>query len=218
MSSAATSAAAALIPAGFKAFRIGLVQLATGPNKAANLRNAAAKVKEAAKANAQVVVLPECFNSPYGTQFFKDYAETVEPPQDSYRALSDMAKDNNVILIGGSIPEASGGSLYNTSLSFDNKGDLIGVHRKVHLFDIDVPGKIRFQESECLSPGNKLTEIDTPYGKFGIAICYDIRFPEMAMIAARRGCCAMIYPGAFNLTTGPLHCNDALSRKYRVVR
>lgn len=205
-SSVVSAAAAALIPAGFRGFRIGLIQLATGANKTKNLLNAAAKVKEAAKAHAQVVVLPECFNSPYGTQFFKEYAETIDPAQESYSALSKMAKDNNVFLIGGSIPESKDGSLYNTSISFDNKGELIGIHRKVHLFDIDVPGKIRFQESECLSAGNKLTEIETPYGKLGVAICYDIRFPEMAMIAARRGCCAMIYPGAFNLTTGPLHC------------
>ncbi|CCG82742.1 UPF0012 hydrolase C26A3.11 [Taphrina deformans PYCC 5710] len=194
-----------LAPKGFKSFRLGLIQLATGANKSTNLRNAAAKVKEAAQGLAQVVVLPECFNSPYGTQYFKEYSETIEPPGESFKALSGMAKDNNIYLVGGSIPEERNGSLYNTSLSFDNKGQLIGVHRKVHLFDIDVPGKIKFQESECLSPGNSLTEIETPYGKLGIAICYDIRFPEMAMIAARNGCCAMIYPGAFNLTTGPLH-------------
>lgn len=200
------SAAAALVPTGMKAFKIGLVQLAVGSNKALNLKNAAAKVSEAAKNKANVVVLPECFNSPYGTQYFKEYSETIDPPEESYNALSNMAKENNIYLIGGSIPERKDGSLYNTSLSFDNKGSLIGVHRKVHLFDIDVPGKIRFQESECLSPGNSLTEIETPYGKLGVAICYDIRFPEMAMIAARNGCCAMIYPGAFNLTTGPLHC------------
>lgn len=206
MPASPAAAAATMIPAGFKAFRIGLIQLATGSNKALNLKTAAARVKEAAEAKAQVVVLPECFNSPYGTQYFKEYSETIEPPQESFKALSEMARSNKVFLIGGSIPEAKDGALYNTSLSFDSSGKLVGVHRKVHLFDIDVPGKIRFQESECLSPGNSLTEIETPYGKLGVAICYDIRFPEMAMIAARNGCCAMIYPGAFNLTTGPLHC------------
>jgi len=70
----------------------------------------------------------------------------------------------------------------------------------VHLFDIDVPGKIRFQESEVLTGGDKLSHVDTEYGKLGIAICYDVRFPEMAMVAARQGAVAMIYPGAFNLT------------------
>jgi predicted amidohydrolase len=76
----------------------------------------------------------------------------------------------------------------------------LAIHRKVHLFDIDVPGKIKFQESEVLTGGESLTELDTEYGKVGVAICYDVRFPEMAMVAARKSAVAMIYPGAFNLT------------------
>jgi hypothetical protein len=103
-------------------------------------------------------------------------------------------------LIGGSIPERKGTKLFNTSLTFSPTGNLLAVHRKVHLFDIDVPGKIKFQESEVLTGGQSLTDFDTDYGKLGVAICYDVRFPEMAMIAARKGAVAMIYPGAFNLT------------------
>ena len=82
---------------------------------------------------------------------------------------------------------------------------MLGIHRKIHLFDINIPGKIQFQESKVLSPGSALTLIDTHYGKLGVGICYDMRFPEVAMIAARKGAVAMIYPGAFNMTTGPLH-------------
>lgn len=103
-------------------------------------------------------------------------------------------------LIGGSIPEKKDSKLFNTSLTFSPTGELLAIHRKVHLFDIDVPGKIKFQESEVLTGGQTLTDFDTEYGKFGVAICYDVRFPEMAMIAARKGAVAMIYPGAFNLT------------------
>lgn len=74
------------------------------------------------------------------------------------------------------------------------------------MFDIDIPGKFKFKESEVLSPGNKLTLVDIPpYGKIALAICYDIRFPELATVAARNGCFLLLYPGAFNLTTGPLH-------------
>jgi omega-amidase len=76
----------------------------------------------------------------------------------------------------------------------------------LHLFDIDIPGKITFRESEVLSPGNKLTLVDIPpFGTIAIAICYDIRFPELATIAARKGAFLLLYPGAFNLTTGALH-------------
>ena len=95
---------------------------------------------------------------------------------------------------------------HNTSLLFDPDGKLLATHRKVHLFDIDIPGKITFKESDVLSPGNKLTLVDLPpYGKIALAICYDIRFPELAMVAARKGCFLLLYPGAFNLTTGALH-------------
>jgi len=125
-------------------------------------------------------------------------------------------QDCSAYLVGGSIPERKGAQLFNTSLTFSPTGKLLAVHRKVHLFDIDVPGKIRFQESDVLTGGQTLTDFETDYGKFGLAICYDVRFPEMAMIAARKGAVAMIYPGAFNLTynhccltltgsTGPLH-------------
>ena len=103
-------------------------------------------------------------------------------------------------MIGGSIPERKDSKLFNTSLTFSPSGGLLAIHRKVHLFDIDVPGKIRFQESEVLTAGQDLTELDTDYGRVGVAICYDVRFPEIAMVAARKGAVAMIYPGAFNLT------------------
>jgi predicted amidohydrolase len=84
-------------------------------------------------------------------------------------------------------------------------GDLVAIHRKVHLFDIDIPGKITFKESTTLTGGSKFSHFDTEFARIGLGICYDIRFPELAMIAARSGCHALIYPSAFNMTTGPLH-------------
>lgn len=121
--------------------------------------------------------------------------------------------------MGGSIPERvwkdgaktegkddDDETLYNTSLTFDPSGALLATHRKVHLFDIDIPGKITFRESDALSAGNKVTLVDLPeYGRVAVAICYDVRFPELAMVAARKGAFLLLYPGAFNLTTGKLH-------------
>ncbi len=195
--------------------KLALIQLATGPDKAANLARAHSKVIEATqKHGAGIVVLPECFNSPYGTKYFPQYAETLlpSPPSESqsptFHALSAMAKESKAYLVGGSIPEyeAATKKLYNTSLTFAPSGQLLATHRKVHLFDIDIPGKIRFRESEVLSPGDQVTIVDLPeYGKVGVAICYDVRFPELGTIAARRGAFLLLYPGAFNLTTGPLH-------------
>ncbi|KAJ3287332.1 hypothetical protein HDU79_005807 [Rhizoclosmatium sp. JEL0117] len=185
--------------------RLALIQLAVTASKETNLANARKKVLEAASKGASIVVLPECFNSPYGTSFFPKYAEPLENGPSSV-ALSQMAKDGGVFLIGGSFPETGPNSkFYNTCTIWGPNGDRLGVHRKVHLFDIDIPGKQTFKESSVLSAGSDITMFDTPVGKVGVGICYDIRFPEMAMIAARKGCIAMIYPGAFNMTTGPLH-------------
>ncbi|CAO3573461.1 unnamed protein product [Mortierella alpina] len=190
----------------YKTCKLALVQLAVGADKDANLANARTHVLEAASKGANLIVLPECFNSPYGTNYFPEYAESLKEGP-SVKALSAMAKDAKAYLIGGSIPERdlTDDKVYNTCTVYNPEGELIATHRKVHLFDIDVPGKIRFQESETLTAGKQLTHVDTEFGKIGVGICYDIRFPEPAMIAARKGCFAMIYPGAFNMTTGPLH-------------
>ncbi|KAJ2899639.1 hydrolase-like protein [Zalerion maritima] len=204
--------------------KLALIQLASGADKSANLSHAREKILEAASAGAKLVVLPECFNSPYGCDYFPSYAEPLgklpsSPPSEkespSYHTLSQTAKDANVFLVGGSIPElmSSGNkeTYYNTLLFFGPDGKLITYHRKLHLFDIDIPGGITFKESDVLSPGNKVTVAPVEgYGNIMLGICYDVRFPEPAILASRgtsgKGpCFALIYPGAFNLTTGPLH-------------
>ncbi|KAI8339612.1 carbon-nitrogen hydrolase [Chlamydoabsidia padenii] len=185
-------------------FKLALIQLAIGVDKSKNLQHAKSKILEAATKGANVVVLPECFNSPYGTNYFPEYAESLDGG-DSVNMLSSTAREAGIYLIGGSIPERKGDKIYNTLTAYDPNGKMIGVHNKVHLFDIDVPGKIKFKESDILTQGDSLTQLETKYGKIGVGICYDMRFPEMATVAARKGCMAMIYPGAFNMTTGPLH-------------
>ncbi|KAK5870342.1 hypothetical protein PBY51_024987 [Eleginops maclovinus] len=187
-------------------FRLAVVQLQVGGVKADNLSRARRLVKEAAGRGGNLVLLPECFNSPYGTSFFSQYAERI--PGESTELLSEAARqpgENQIYLVGGSIPEADGGKLYNSCIVFGPDGKIILKHRKIHLFDIDVPGKIRFQESETLSPGDALSMFETPFCKVGVGICYDIRFAELAQLYGRRGCQLLVYPGAFNMTTGPAH-------------
>lgn len=186
-----------------RSFRLALVQLSVGSSKTDNLTRASRLIKEAASKGAKVVALPECFNSPYGTSYFPEYAEKIPGPTTD--VLVKAAKDNNIFLIGGSIPEEDNGKIYNTCTVYNPNGDIVAKHRKMHLFDINVPGKIRFQESETLSPGNQFTMFDTPLCKIGVGICYDIRFAELAQIYAKKGCKLLIYPGAFNMTTGPAH-------------
>lgn len=109
-----------------------------------------------------------------------------------------------VYLVGGSIPERdSSDKLYNTSTVWSPAGDMIAMHRKIHLFDIHVPGKITFRESDALTAGADFTTFETPFAKVGLGICYDIRFADLAQIYTRdMGCQLLLYPGAFNMTTG----------------
>lgn len=151
----------------------------------------------------QVVSLPECWNCPYGNKFFPEYAEEANGP--SVNMLQQVAKEEKIYLIGGSIPEREGDKLFNTSFSFGPDGSLLGRHRKLHLFDIDIPGGIKFQESETLTGGNSITILNTEFCKIGVGICYDMRFPELAQIYSQKGCEFLCYPGAFNMTTGPKH-------------
>ncbi|ORY81765.1 carbon-nitrogen hydrolase [Leucosporidium creatinivorum] len=209
--------------------RLALIQLGgTGPTKQTNLSLARNKIREAAKGDGNgkpdLIVLPEIFNSPYATGSFRHYAETIpftrgqvtEPSalagSESLVMLSQAAKEEGVWLVGGSIPELGPeDKIYNSSPTFNRDGQLVALHRKVHLFDIDIPGGITFKESDTLTGGDRLTMVETEFGNIAIGICYDVRFPEMAQIAARAGAIAMIYPAAFNTTTGPLHW-DLLQR------
>lgn len=191
-----------------KALKVALIQFTVTADKAVNLLKVKEKVTEAVSHGAKLVVLPECFNSPYAVSAFPKYAESI-PEGETTQFLSKLARDTNIFLIGGSIPESRGGKYYNTNVTFGPTGDVIGQHSKVHLFDIDVPGKIRFVESEILTGGDSATAVDLPgYGSVGVGICYDIRFPELALAATKsHNAFAMVYPGAFNTTTGPLHWN-----------
>jgi omega-amidase len=193
--------------------KLAMCQMLVGTDKAANLATAARAVRDAAAAGAQLVALPECFNSPYATDQFPVYAETIPRcaaevdavQQPSTAMLIRAAKEHQVYLIGGSIPERDGAGVYNTSLVVSPQGELVAKHRKVHLFDISVPGGITFKESDTLSAGNSVTVFDTPFCKVGLGICYDMRFAPLGQLMRDMGAKLLVYPGAFNMTTGPPH-------------
>ncbi|KAK4706286.1 hypothetical protein R3W88_034156 [Solanum pinnatisectum] len=188
-------------------FKIGLCQLSVTADKERNIVHARAAIEEAAEKGAKLVVLPEIWNSPYSNDSFPIYAEDIDTGPDaspSTAMLSEAARLLKITIVGGSIPERSGDKLYNTCCVFDADGKLKAKHRKIHLFDIDIPGKITFKESQTLTAGETPTVVDTEVGRIGIGICYDIR-QELAMLYAARGAHLICYPGAFNMTTGPLH-------------
>jgi len=184
-------------------FRIGLCQMKVLDDKMLNLGKAIDMIDRAAKEGVEMVILPEMFNCPYDTNKFKAYAESRDSSK-SLKAISTAAKNHGVYLVAGSIPELLDGKIYNSCFIFDRKGQIIDVHRKMHLFDVDIPD-IEFKESDTITPGNRVTVVDTDPIKIGVAICYDIRFPELFRLMALKGADIMVVPGAFNMTTGPAH-------------
>lgn len=182
-------------------------------NKEENIKKAIGMIKDSKKQGADLAVLPEMFNCPYENEKFIEYGEELEKSQ-TLKKIAETAKEENIHILAGSIPEIEISSsedgkeeksIYNTSVLFDNHGKILGKHRKMHLFDIDVKGKIYFKESDTLSAGSDFTVIETELAKIGIGICYDIRFVELSRIMTLNGAKILIFPGAFNLTTGPAH-------------
>lgn len=151
-----------------------------------------------------LVTLPEMFNCPYENKAFSLYAEKENGK--TYKFCQDLARKYHIYLSAGSIPEIDEKNrLFNTAYVFDQQGMCIAKHRKMHLFDIDVQGGQQFKESDTLTAGNKITVFDTLWGKMGLCVCYDLRFPEIIRIMVMQGVKVIIVPAAFNMTTGPLH-------------
>ncbi|MBO7211361.1 MAG: carbon-nitrogen hydrolase family protein [Methanobrevibacter sp.] len=190
--------------------KIALCQMNVVDNKEKNIEKAIQMIKESKKQGADLAVLPEMFNCPYENEKFIEYAEILEGSK-TLKEIANIAKEENIHVLAGSVPELErdddeeSESIYNTAVFFDNDGKQLGKHRKMHLFDIDVKGKIYFKESDTLSAGNEFTIIKTDLATIGIGICYDIRFVELSRIMAMNGAEILIFPGAFNLTTGPAH-------------
>lgn len=188
---------------GAKDMRVTMIQMPVTLDKNINIKTAVSYIEESAAMGADIAVLPEMFNCPYADEYFRPFSENAGG--DTYSALADAAAKNNIIVVGGSIPEQDGEDLYNTCFVFDADGRCIAHHRKAHLFDIDVPNGQRFFESNTFSRGNEITVFDTKFGKVGVCICFDMRFPELCRCMALRGAKAVIVPAAFNMTTGPAH-------------
>lgn len=188
-------------------FTAAVCQLRTETELSLTLEKAEAMVHEAAVNGAEVICLPEMFTCPYAAPYFRQFAEAGHTL--AVEEMAAWARDNRILLIGGSVPELCDGKLYNTSFVFDKTGRQIARHRKVHLFDVDLPG-MRFFESHTFTPGDDITVFDTEYGKMGVAICFDVRFPELFRAMAKRGAEVIFLPAQFNMTTGPAHWETTL--------
>ena len=184
--------------------KIAAIQMSTVADKMENVRTVKAYLEKIKDENPDFVILPEMFCCPYQTENFPIYAEKEGGPV--WQQLSGYAKQYGIYLIGGSMPEKDAeGNVYNTSYIFDREGKQIGKHRKVHLFDIDVKGGQTFKESDTLTAGDSDTVFDTEFGKMGVMLCFDIRFPELSRMMVNDGAKVIFVPAAFNMTTGPAH-------------
>lgn len=184
--------------------KIAAIQMSTVADKMENVRTVKTYLKKIKDENPDFVILPEMFCCPYQTENFPIYAEKEGGPV--WQQLSGYAKQYGIYLIGGSMPEKDAeGNVYNTSYIFDREGKQIGKHRKVHLFDIDVKGGQTFKESDMLTAGDSDTVFDTEFGKIGVMLCFDIRFPELSRMMVNDGAKVIFVPAAFNMTTGPAH-------------
>lgn len=186
-------------------FTVGICQLGVVEDKQINIHKAKRMIAEAVEQGSRLVVLPEMFNCPYQSELFPQYAEFY-PEGPTIAMLAECAEKHKIILVGGSIPERDeAGNIYNTSFIFNEQGKLLGRHRKIHLFDVAIKGGTVFQESKTLAAGSGMTLVDTSLGKIGVAICYDVRFPELARTMVLQGAKILVYPGAFGPVTGPAH-------------
>ena len=179
--------------------KLAQIQMHVTADKAANLRHAEDLLRSVR--GADMAILPEMFCCPYDNACFRAYGEPEGGP--AYQMLSRTARELRLWLVGGSLPELDGDKIYNTAYVFDPTGTCVARHRKMHLFDIDVQGGQSFRESATLSPGNDITLFDTPYGRIGLSISYDLRIEELCRLMALEGARVLLAPASFNMTTGP---------------
>lgn len=184
-------------------FKVALLQTHVCSDKEKNIENAVKLIEKVSKEGVDIAVFPEMFCCPYDNSCFREYGEKEGGP--AFAAMSKSARENRIYVVAGTMPELEGDKVYNTAYVFDRSGKEIAKHRKMHLFDIDIEGGQRFKESDTLSPGRDVTVFETEFCKIGLAICYDIRFPELSRLMVLDGAEAIVIPGAFNMTTGPAH-------------
>lgn len=188
--------------------KISLIQMNSGPDKARNLRDADRLARQAIDEDGSgLLVFPEHFDWAGGTPADRIAAGEAERDGPAYEMCRRLAVDCKVHVHTGSFYETvpGGGRIYNTSVVFDPQGRELGRYRKIHLFDITAPDGLRYGESDAVMPGNATTVVDIAGLKFGLAICYDIRFPELFQQLVVDGAQVMVLPAAFTLQTGKDH-------------
>lgn len=183
--------------------RVAVCQTNPGEDVEKNLRAAEELLAEAAEAGADLAGLPELFTymGPAARQ-----AEVAEPvPGPTSERLAETARRHRMWILGGSIYEREGDRVYNTSLLLDRTGEVVARYRKVHLFDVDLPGQPPIRESATFTPGEQVVTAELEGVRVGLSICYDVRFPELYRMLVAQGAEVLCVPAAFTEETGRDH-------------
>ena len=184
------------------------IQMASGPNIGANLLEAERLIEEAVSQQARLVVLPENFALMGKTEHDK-VEHREEAGNGTIQAfLSEQASRHGIWLVGGTLPMVANddNKIRATCLVFNDKGEQVARYDKIHLFDVElVDSDEQYTESETIEPGDQVVVIDTPFGRMGVAVCYDLRFPELFRQQLEAGMEILVLPSAFTAITGRAH-------------
>jgi predicted amidohydrolase len=186
-------------------FLAAAIQMNGGRDKAANLERAQRLIGEAARRGAEFVALPEVFSWRGRRDDATAQAEDLDGP--TLTLMARLAREHKLFLLAGSIYERIPGQArsHNTSVLFGPDGTRLAVYRKIHLFDVDLPGRVTVRESDAMLSGSEVVCVDTSLGKVGMTICYDLRFPELYRRLAFAGADIVTIPSAFTFPTGEAH-------------
>jgi predicted amidohydrolase len=183
--------------------RVALCQANCGEDVAANEAQVVGLLESAAAEGADLAALPEVWPCQGSADQVRAVAEPLEGPR--VARLAEIARRHRMWLHGGSVLELDADRIYNTSLLFDRDGELVATYRKIHLFDADPPGAVPSRESFLYSAGDRAVTADTEFGRAGMSICYDVRFPELYRQLAVQGATLLFVPAAFRHETGRDH-------------
>ncbi len=193
------------IPEPKDTFAVALVQMNSGDDKDANIREALAGIDRAAATDARLVALPEVWTYLGDPRGNRDAAEPIPGPLTEI--LGERARRHGIYLHAGSFFERSEGEprLFNTSVVFDPRGEIVATYRKIHLFDVDLDADTAYRESDTIAPGDEIVTFALDGLTVGLTICYDVRFPELYRILTLRGANLIVVPAAFTMATGKDH-------------
>jgi predicted amidohydrolase len=193
--------------------KVAAVQMTSSPDVAANLAEAGSLLEQAQKQGAVVAVLPENFAFMGMEDVDKRKVAEADGSGPIQDFLASTAKRLKLWIVGGTMPLRAGadGRVAAASLVFDANGERVARYDKIHLFDVDIPGKAEtYRESAHVTPGAKSAVVDTPAGKIGLSVCYDMRFPELFRQMSAAGAQILTIPSAFTAPTGRAHWETLL--------